>query len=156
MGEAIFFRVATNHHVLRRLYWLEADERDLHGKDGAERVDGRVCHVHPMGKPTANHQYKNVHWNQIDQEHVTAPRGNLHKSRRKCGSLKCNHATASRSLYHVEVGHSTKGRPIDLTCLNALNPEVIGQQHAEDGDSLIVVRAGYGPARTLLQCNHCV
>ena len=66
-------------HVLRGLNGLEPDEGDLHRKDGAEGVDGGVRDVDPVGVPSADHQDENVNRNQVDQEHVTAPRRHLGK-----------------------------------------------------------------------------
>ena len=33
----------TNGHVLGRLHWLEADEGDLHGQNGAHAIHLDVC-----------------------------------------------------------------------------------------------------------------
>ena len=47
---------------------------------------------------------------------------------------------------HVKVGQSTHGGPIDHAGLDALDPEVVGEEHAEDGDALVVVGSGHRSA----------
>ena len=46
--------------------------------------------------------------------------------------------------HHVKVCHSTKGCPVDGAGLYGLDPEVVGEDHAEDGDAFVVVRSGHG------------
>ncbi len=59
--------------MLAGLDGLEADERDLHGEDGAEAVDGAVGDVDPVGKTPGDHQREHVHRDQVDEEHVATP-----------------------------------------------------------------------------------
>ena len=37
-----------------------------------------------------------------------------------------------------------------LTCFDGLDPEVVGEEHAEDGNALVVIRASYGPVMRFL------
>ena len=87
------------HHVLGGLHWLEPDEGDLHGEDGADDVDGGVGDVDPVREAAADHEDEDVHGDEVDEEHVAAPRG-----------------------HHVEVGHGAEGRPVDVASLDALDP----------------------------------
>ena len=75
-----------------------------------------------MWEPAANDQDKDVHGDQVDEEHVAAPGGN-----------------------HVEVGYGAQGGPVDSSGLYGLDPEVVGEQHAENGDAFIIVWASNGP-----------
>jgi hypothetical protein len=47
--------------------------------------------------------------------------------------------------HHVKIGQGTKSGPVDCSSLDALDPEVVGEEHAEDGDPLVVVGAGHRP-----------
>ena len=87
------------HHVLGGLHWLEPDEGDLHGEDGADDVDGGVGDVDPVREAAADHEDEDVHGDEVDEEHVAAPRG-----------------------HHVEVGHRAEGSPVDVASLHALDP----------------------------------
>ena len=40
---------------------------------------------------------------------------------------------------HVKVGEGAEGAPVDGACLDRLDPQIVGQKHAEDGDALIVI-----------------
>ena len=106
-------------HVLRSLHGLEPDEGDLHGEDGADDVDGGVGDVDPVAdypyivyrilsvlpsslpvrEAAADHEDEDVHGDEVDEEHIAAPRGD-----------------------HVEVGHGAEGRPVDVAGLDALDP----------------------------------
>ena len=46
--------------------------------------------------------------------------------------------------HHVKVCHSAEGCPVDGAGLYGLDPEVVGEDHAEDGDAFVVVRSGHG------------
>ena len=41
--------------------------------------------------------------------------------------------------YHVEVGESVEGGPEDGARLDSLDLHVVSEQHAEDGNSLIII-----------------
>ena len=41
--------------------------------------------------------------------------------------------------HHVEVGEGTQRAPEERPCLDGLHPEGIGQQHAEYGNTLVVI-----------------
>ena len=75
----------------------------------------------PVRESAADHEDEDVHGDEVDEEDVSAPRGD-----------------------HVEVGHGAEGCPVDVPGLDTLDPEVVGEQHAEDGDALIVVAARHG------------
>ena len=45
--------------------------------------------------------------------------------------------------YHVKVGERANGRPEDGAGLDRLDPHGIGEEHAEDGDTLVIVGAGH-------------
>ena len=87
--------------MLGSLHGLEPDEGDLHGEDGADDVDGGVGDVDPVREAAADHEDEDVHGDEVDEEHVAAPRGD-----------------------HVEVGHGAEGRPVDVASLDALDPNV--------------------------------
>ena len=109
----------SHQHVFRSLHWLEADEGDLHREDGADDVDGGVGDVDPVAdypyivyrilsvlpsslpvrEAAADHEDEDVHGDEVDEEHVAAPRGD-----------------------HVEVGDGAEGRPVDVASLDALDP----------------------------------
>ena len=74
-----------------------------------------------MRVTSTNHQDENVDGNQVDEEHVASPRRD-----------------------HVEVGQGAEGRPVDGPSLDALDPQVVGEEHAEDGDTFVIVGAGHG------------
>ena len=78
-----------------------------------------------MAEPPGDHEHEHVDRYDVDEEHVAAPRA-----------------------HHVEVGHGAQGGPVDVPGLDALDPEVVGEEHAEDGDALVVVAPGHGPAMT--------
>lgn len=63
----------TDREELAAGTYLEAYKGDLHGKDGAQAVDGAVSHVDAMGEAACEHQHQNVKGNQVDQEHVAPP-----------------------------------------------------------------------------------
>ena len=44
---------------------------------------------------------------------------------------------------HVEVSNRAETSPVDIASLDTLDPEVVGEEHAEDGDALIVITACY-------------
>jgi len=56
---------------------LEADEGDLHGEDGSQAVNSAVGDVDPVGEAAGQHQHQNVQGDEVDQEDVAAPRGDL-------------------------------------------------------------------------------
>ena len=41
------------------------------------------------------------------------------------------------AAYHVEVSQGTDGRPVHRAGVDSLDPHVVGQQHAEDGDAWV-------------------
>ena len=45
--------------------------------------------------------------------------------------------------YHVKVGERANGRPEDGAGLDRLDPHGVGEEHAEDGDTLVIVGAGH-------------
>lgn len=104
--------------MLGRLNRLEADERDLHGKNSTECVDSRVGDVDLVRESTGDHKHKHVKRNEVDKEDVATPRGD-----------------------HVEVGQRTSGRPKHASGLHRSNPQPVGQQHAKDRNTLVIVRA---------------
>ncbi len=44
-----------------------------------------------------------------------------------------------RHTDHVEVGQSAEDGPVDGASLDTLDPQVVREQHAEDGNTLVVV-----------------
>lgn len=58
--------------------YLETDKRDLHGEDGSQAVDSAVSHINAVGESASEHQDKHMEGDQVDQEHVATPGGNLH------------------------------------------------------------------------------
>ena len=47
------------------------------------------------------------------------------------------------TIYHVEVSESTEGGPEDGACLDSLDPHVVSEQHAEDGNALVIIGASH-------------
>ena len=45
--------------------------------------------------------------------------------------------------YHVKIGESTEGSPEDGASLHSLDPHVVGEQHAEDGNALVIIGASH-------------
>ena len=76
-----------------------------------------------MAARTSYHDDKDVKGDQVDEKYVAAPGGD-----------------------HVKVGDGAEGGPVDVSRLDALDPQVVREQHAEDGDALVVVRPGDRPA----------
>ena len=64
-------------HVFGSGDWLEADEGDLHGENRSDDVEGAVGNVNAVGEATRDHQHENMEGNDVDEEHVATPRGNL-------------------------------------------------------------------------------
>ena len=60
--------------------------------------------------------------NDVDEEDISAPGGD-----------------------HVEVGQRAEGRPVHVARLHRLDPEVVGEQHAEDGNALVIIGPGHRP-----------
>lgn len=56
---------------------LEANKGDLHGEDGSQAVDCAVGHVDPVGEAPCEHQHQDVQGDEVDQEDVATPRGDL-------------------------------------------------------------------------------
>ena len=44
------------------------------------------------------------------------------------------------AAHHVEVSQGTDGRPVHRARVDSLDPHVVGQQHAEDGDACVWTR----------------
>lgn len=47
--------------------------------------------------------------------------------------------------HHVEVGEGAEGAPEERACLDRLDPQGVGQQHAEYGDTLVVIGTSHRP-----------
>ena len=60
--------------------------------------------------------------NDVDEEDISAPGGD-----------------------HVEVGQRAEGRPVHVARLHRLDPEVVGEQHTEDGNALVIIGPGHRP-----------
>lgn len=56
---------------------LEANKGDLHGEDGSQAVDCAIGYVDPVGEAPGEHQHQDVQGDEVDQEDVAAPRGDL-------------------------------------------------------------------------------
>jgi len=67
----------TYQHVFRALHRLEANEWDLHRQNGSKTVEGAVSHVDASAEPSSHHQGEDVHGNQVDEENVATPWGDL-------------------------------------------------------------------------------
>lgn len=57
--------------------YLETNKRNLHGEDGAQAVNCAVSHVDAVRESACEHQYQDVQGDEVDQEHVATPGGNL-------------------------------------------------------------------------------
>ena len=51
---------------------------------------------------------------------------------------------ASPRRHHVEIGEGAGAGPVDGARLDGFDPEGVSEEHAEDGDTLVVIRTGYG------------
>ena len=111
---------SQSSHMLTRLHRLETDEGDLHGENGTQHIDSAVRHVHAVREATGEHQSKHVHRDQVDQEDVSSPWRD-----------------------HVEVADGAQSCPEDRASLHCLDPEPVGVQHAEDGNSFVIVRSSH-------------
>lgn len=56
---------------------LEANKGDLHGEDGSQAVDCAIGYVDPVGEAPGEHQHQDVQGDEVDQEDVATPRGDL-------------------------------------------------------------------------------
>ena len=75
-----------------------------------------------MAEPAGDHEDEYMEGDEVDEEDVAAPGG-----------------------HHVEVGDAAEAGPVDVARLDALDPEVVGEEHAEDGDGLVIVAASDTP-----------
>lgn len=71
-----------------------------------------------MREAPGDDQHKNMEWDEIDEEDVAAPAGD-----------------------HVEVRKCRASGPEHRSGLHRLDPEVVGEQHAEDRNAFVVVGA---------------
>ena len=76
-----------------------------------------------MGEPSRDHEDEHVDGDDVDEKHIASP-----------------------GAHHVEVSHRAEGSPVDVASLDTLDPEIVGEQHAEYGDALVVVAPRHGPA----------
>ena len=56
---------------------LEPDEGDLHGAEESDDEERVVRHVDPLTESVHEDEDEDVQRDQVDDEHVAAPRGNL-------------------------------------------------------------------------------
>jgi hypothetical protein len=63
--------------VLGCLNGLKPDKGNLHGEYGSDNIDGRVGDINSVGEPPADHQYKDVQRDQVDEKHIATPGGDL-------------------------------------------------------------------------------
>ena len=75
-----------------------------------------------MVEATTNHEGEHVEGYEVDEKDVSAPGGD-----------------------HVEIRQWAESRPVDRAGFDGLDPEVVGEEHAENGDPFIVVRASHRP-----------
>ena len=68
---------AKRGHVLAGLDGAEADERDLHGQNGAQDVHGGVGNVDAVVEAARHNEHKYVQRDEVDEEDVAAPRRHL-------------------------------------------------------------------------------
>eukprot|EP01136_Pigoraptor_vietnamica_P013960 Opistho-1_new@55558 len=112
---------AHRGHVLARAHGLEPDERHLHRHDRPEHVERRVGEVEARRVPPHQQKHKRVQRDEIDDEHVAAPRSHHVKVRKR----------SQRAVEH---------RP----ALEGGNPQVVREHEREDRNALVVVRASDG------------
>ena len=75
-----------------------------------------------MVEATTHHEREHMEGYEVDEKDVSAPGGD-----------------------HVEIRQWAEGRPVDRAGFDGLDPEVVGEEHAENGDPFIVVRASHRP-----------
>lgn len=46
--------------------------------------------------------------------------------------------------HHVEIGQSTDGRPEEGSCLDRFDPHSVSEEHAENGNALVIIGASHG------------
>lgn len=99
----------------------ETDEWDLHSGNCAESIPGGVRDIESAAVSTHADQDERVEGHQTSDEGVATPRSD-----------------------HVSVEESAQRTPHDGAQLEGLDPQVEGEDQKEDGNGLIVVRAGDG------------
>ena len=75
-----------------------------------------------MVEATTHHEGEHVEGYEVDEKDVSTP-----------------------GWDHVEIRQWAEGRPVDRAGFDGLDPEVVGEEHAENGDPFIVVRASHRP-----------
>lgn len=68
---------STHPHVFRGGDWLEPHKGDLHGQDGADDIQCRVSNIHTVGEAASDHEDEHMQGDDVDEEHITTPRGHL-------------------------------------------------------------------------------
>ena len=120
---------------------VEAHERNLHGEDRSEDVEGGVgdvqaVRVAALGSDgesvlTDEDHDHDVDRDQIDDEHVTSPGGH-HVKVAQCAARRDQQRAR---IDRLGVRSKTGGH---------LHPEIEGEQHREDGGGLVIVTTGHG------------
>lgn len=57
--------------------WLESYKGNLHRQNGSNDVQCGIGNIHPMGESSSHHQGKDMEGDDVNQEHVASPRGDL-------------------------------------------------------------------------------
>lgn len=93
------------------LSYLEANEGNLHGQDGAQAVDSAVGHIDAVREPACQHQNQDVKGDKVDEEHIAAPGRHLEKQTNTPSDILKTLSGASETqfgpTYHVKVGQRT-------------------------------------------------
>lgn len=63
--------------------YLETNEWNLHGQDGAQTVDCAVGHIDAVRKSACQHQNQDVKGDEVDEEHIASPGRYLRERERK-------------------------------------------------------------------------
>lgn len=77
------------------LSYLETNEGNLHGQDGAQAVYCAVGHIDAVREPACQHQNQDVKGDEVNEEHVAAPGRHLEEKRKQEKKTKQTHLHTS-------------------------------------------------------------
>ena len=121
--------LTERRHVVTAPNRQEAHKRNLHTRQRAQRIPGRVADVQPWTEPPHADQHKSMQRQQVGDEDVSTPRAD-----------------------HVSIEQRRQGTPHDTADFYRLNPEIKGEDEQEDGNRLVVVAPGHA-TRDVTGCN---
>jgi len=102
--------------MLGRSDRLEPNEWDLHGTQESHNEKSIVCDINAMGDSVHQDKCENVKRDKVDDKNISSP----------CG-------------YHVKVGKCCECCPVNGSCFNGFDPQVVGEHKGENCDAFIVI-----------------